>query len=132
MSNTKQIIKFNTFNVRNTQTGKSARVHYSLDNRTDGRKCVTIYDRDYGHALAGMFGESVYKNDTDSMTDYFDKGTVRLFENHPLYAAAREFVETTMAAYNAKRAAKWAAKVRAAKPRVRIVEGKFVRAQIAA
>lgn len=132
MSKTKQIIKFNTFNIRNTVTGATARVHYSLDNRTDKRQCVTIYDRDYGHALAAIFGDSSYKNDTDSMTDYFDKGRVVLFDNHPLYAVARAHVETTIAAYNAKRSAKWAVKVRAAKPRVRIIEGRFIQVRMAA
>ena len=32
---------------------------------------------------------SDYENDTDSQTDYFDKGRVRLVEGHPCYAAAR-------------------------------------------
>jgi hypothetical protein len=82
------MIKFNKFNVTNG-TDK-ARVHYSLDNRTDRRECVTIYSKDYGHQLGRVFcGDDGYKNDTDSMTDYFDKGRVVLFADHPLYAAAR-------------------------------------------
>ena len=82
------MVKFNKFNVTNG-TAK-ARVHYSVDNRTDGRKCVTIYAKDYTDGL-GAFPElrDAYKNDTDMMTDYFDKGRVVLFEDHPLYAAAR-------------------------------------------
>lgn len=71
-----------------------ASVFYSLDNRVDGRQCVTIYSRDYGHALCDIFGRDVYKNDTDTMTDYFDKGRVVLFSDHPLYAAARTRAET--------------------------------------
>ena len=66
-----------------------ARVHYSLDNRTDGRACVTIYAKDYDRALGHVFAGDEYKNDTDSMTDYFEKGRVVLFADHPLYAAAR-------------------------------------------
>ena len=33
-------------------------------------------------------------NDTDTMTDYFDKGRVVLFEDHILYAKARERAES--------------------------------------
>jgi hypothetical protein len=69
-----------------------ARVWYSLDNRMDGRKCVTIYAKDYGHELGAMFNEE-YENNTDLMTDYFDKGTVRLFESSPHYKDARKRAE---------------------------------------
>lgn len=87
------MIKFNKFNVTNG-TDK-ARVHYCLDNRTDGRECVTIYSKDYGHQLGHVFnGCDEYKNDTDSMTDYFEKGRVVLFADHPRYAAARAKVAT--------------------------------------
>ena len=82
------MIKFNKYNVRNTKTNEKARVHYSVDNRVDGRKCVTIYSKDYGHTLGNLIDDS-YINDTDSMTDYFDKGRVVLFEGHDLYEAAR-------------------------------------------
>ena len=73
-----------------------ARVWYSLDNRTDGRKCVTLYAKNYGHELGAMLpGE--YENNTDMMTDYFDKGKVRLFENSPFYTAARKRAESNEA-----------------------------------
>jgi hypothetical protein len=82
------MIKFNQFAVTNGTT--KARVHYSLDNRTDKRACVTIYAKDYRGGLGVMFDE--YQNDTDFQTDYFDKGRVVLFEGHPLYAEARKRV----------------------------------------
>lgn len=66
-----------------------ARVHYSLDNRADKRECVTIYAKDYTGELGQIFQAGEYHNDTDLMTDYFDKGRVVLFTTHPLYAAAR-------------------------------------------
>ncbi len=66
-----------------------ARVHYAVDNRIDGRKCVTLYAKDYDRALGAIFTND-YKNDTDMMTDYFDKGKAVIFESHPYYAAARE------------------------------------------
>lgn len=96
-------IKFNQFNVTNGSV--SAKVHYSLDNRTDGRKCVTIYAKDYGHALGRVIGDS-YVNDTDTQTDYFDQGRVVLFEGHALYAAARARAELNAAKWDAKMAAK--------------------------
>lgn len=84
------MIKFNKFNVTNGQI--KARVHYSLDNRIDHRKCVTIYAKDYSGVLGDLF-DTEYRNDTDMRTDYFEKGRVVLFENHPLYGVARSSVE---------------------------------------
>lgn len=87
------MIKFNKFNVRNTETNSKSRVHYSLDNRVDGKKCVTIYAKDYSNNLEEMFSES-FKDDSDPMTDYFEKGKVVLFEGHDLYQVARNHVES--------------------------------------
>lgn len=75
------------------KNGIKARVSYNLDNRVDGRKCVTIYAKDYDRSLGRIFQE-LYKNDTDTQSDYFDKGRVTLFEDHPMYKAVRIFVET--------------------------------------
>ena len=86
------MIKFNKHNVIDTETKIKARVLYSLDNRIDGRKCVTIYAKDYDRSLGKIFNE--YENDTDTMTDYFDAGRVILFEDHPLYKQARERAES--------------------------------------
>lgn len=83
------MIKFNRYNVSNGKI--KARVHYSLDNRIDKRKCVTIYAKDYSDALRNLFA-SEYKNDTDIQIDYFEKGKVVLFEDHPLYTVARNKV----------------------------------------
>lgn len=85
------MIKFNKYNVTNGKI--KARVHYSLDNRIDRRKCVTIYAKDYSDSLGKVF-ESEYQNNTDMRTDYFEKGKVVLFENHPLYTVARSSVES--------------------------------------
>ena len=82
-------VRFNKYHVTNGTT--KARVFYSLDNRTDGRKCVTIYAKDYDRSLGRLFDE--YQNDSDSMTDYSDQGKVVLFEDHSLYAAARKRAE---------------------------------------
>jgi hypothetical protein len=94
-------IKFNKFNV--TDGTDKARVWYNLDNRYDGRKSVNISDKDYGHALSRVFAEIDvnYRNETDTMTDYFDKGRATIFEDHPLYVQARAHVEALEAARGA-------------------------------
>lgn len=100
-------IKFNQYHVTNGTV--KARVWYSLDGRTDGRKCVAMYSKDYGHALGKIFSGDEYRNDTDISTDYFDKGRVVLFEDHPVYADARARVEEIIAAREARYAARAAA-----------------------
>lgn len=87
------MIKFNRYNVSNGT--QKARVFYSLDNRIDGRKCVTLYSKDYGRQLGEIFPDN-YKNDTDIQTDYFDKGRVNLFEGSPHYSAARTRAEAIL------------------------------------
>jgi hypothetical protein len=94
------MIKFNIYNVSNGTS--KAKVWYSLDNRIDGRKCVTIYAKDYSNELGNVFMEGEYENRTDTMTDYFDKGKVVLFEDHPLYAAARARAEANLEKQRAK------------------------------
>ena len=86
-------MKFLKFCVANGTA--RAKVHYSLDNRADGRKCVTIYARDYSRTLGEIFAAE-YVNDTDSQSDYFDKGRVTIFEGHALYAAARDRAESIL------------------------------------
>ena len=85
-----QGIKFNKFNV--ALGAIKARVFYSLDNRIDNRKCVTLYAKDFGHTLRKILGDA-YENKTDLQSDYFDQGKAVLFESHPLYAAARTRAE---------------------------------------
>lgn len=81
------MIKFNKHHI--AANGLKARVHYSVDNRIDGRPCVTLYAKDYNDSLCKIF-KAEYKNDTDINTDYFDAGSVTLFADHPLYAEARQ------------------------------------------
>jgi hypothetical protein len=106
------MIKFNQFNVVNSANGAKAKVHYSF--QSYGGDHVTIYDKDYGRDLAKVFAdvEAEYRNDTDTMTDYFDKGSVVLKPDHPLYAAALERCKLNEKKWEAKaaaRKAKWAA-----------------------
>jgi hypothetical protein len=70
-----------------TDGAKKAKVWYSKNNRSDGRDCVTIYAKEYGNDLGSIIPDG-YINRTDTMTDYFDKGKVTLFADHPYYQAA--------------------------------------------
>lgn len=86
-------IKFNKFHV--AANGIKAKVRYSLDGHCNGRACVWIFANDYSGALGKIFAE--YVNATDTQSDYFDKGRVVLFADHPLYAAARVTAEAATA-----------------------------------
>lgn len=97
------MIKFNKYNVTNG-TDK-AKISYSLDNRADRRSCVTIYAKDYDRSLGRIFADE-YTNNSDMMTDYFEKGRVVLFDDHPLYAAARSQAQAVANAWDAKMEAK--------------------------
>lgn len=85
------MIKFNKYNVTDLDTKVKAKVFYSLDNRIDGRKCVTLYAKDYTRNLGKIFKN--YVNETNSMIDYFEKGKVVLFEDNTYYAEARKRAE---------------------------------------
>lgn len=81
----KKEIKFNMHNV--VCESEKTRVHYSLDNHVSGKPCVTIYAKDYSGSL-NMF--SNMENNSELMTDYFEKDRVRLFENDAYYTEARK------------------------------------------
>jgi hypothetical protein len=83
-----KMVKFQKHYVTNGQI--KARVHYSAFRMvTTGQECVTVYARSYedGNKLAEILGET-YENNTDIMTDYFEKGRARIMKGDPLYEAA--------------------------------------------
>lgn len=78
-----------TFNKHNVTNGtKKARVFYSINGRTDGRNCVTIYAKDLTANLKAIFADAV--NNTEVNTDYFETSKITLFETSLFYAAALE------------------------------------------
>ncbi len=77
-------IKFNKFNVSDGTT--KARCHYSVNGRSDGRKVVTIYAKDYGRTMTAIFDNA--RNDTDSQQDVFRTDTMDIFSDDPMYPAA--------------------------------------------
>lgn len=79
-------IKFNLHNVQDVTTGEKVRVHYSHNALTNGKTAVTLYAKDYSSSLAGIFQN--VENDSDIMTDYFEKDRVRIYSDSPLYPYA--------------------------------------------
>ena len=82
------VIKFKKYYV--TDGKIKARIHYSAFQMiTTGQDCVTLYAKSHadGQALAKILSEG-YENNTDTQTDYFEKGRVRILADSPLYAAA--------------------------------------------
>lgn len=83
-------IRFLKHSVTNGAT--KARIHYSAFRMvTTGQDCVTLYAKSFddGRKLAQIF-DAGYENDTDSQTDYFEKGRVRILAGQPLYEAAKQ------------------------------------------
>jgi len=67
-------------------------------------KAVTLYAKGYedGNAL-GLLFPAGYVNNTDSMTDYFERGRVTFFEDSPFYAVALARAEANEVARLARR-----------------------------
>lgn len=78
-------VKFQKYYVTNGVV--KARVSYSLTHLNTGETCVTLYANDYSGDLSKVFPNG-YQNNTDIMTDYFEKGKVRIMFGTPLYNAA--------------------------------------------
>lgn len=72
---------FHKYYVTNGST--KARVRYSPSLHINGRKMITLYEKDYGNNLPKVFNG--VQNDTDVMTDYFEDNRYRIFEGDPRY-----------------------------------------------
>lgn len=92
------MIRFNMHNI--TKEDIKVKVRYCLDCHVNSKPCVAIYAKEYGNNLDEIFEEAI--NNTDYMTDLFEKSRVYLFEDHPEYKAARAIAEKV----EAKRLAK--------------------------
>lgn len=70
-----------------------ARVWYCLNKDPSGKERVSIYAKDYsdGSRLQQVIPDC-YRNDTDSATDYFEKGSCELSSDHPLFEKAKAMV----------------------------------------
>lgn len=87
-TNKTESIRFFWNGIKVNGGNKLIRCFYSLDNsaRQSG-PCVNIYAKGYGAELPrDLF---TVRNETDSMTDYFDTDSATLTPAHPLYKYAR-------------------------------------------
>ncbi len=73
---------------QNEATGAKARCWYNRANLIKIGDAVTVYAKSYREDLAAVFGTA--ENDSDMMTDYFEKDRVRILPNNPLFARACE------------------------------------------
>lgn len=65
---------------------------YITPGKPETQDCITIYAKDYSRDLGKIFGTD-YKNETDIMTDYFDKGHMRIFPASRFWTFALTQVE---------------------------------------
>ena len=73
---------------------------------------LTIYAKSHGGFSAEVAEEFSIENNSDSITDYFEKDRIRVLPGHPLYAAVKAAVAAQTAHFDrmqAKRTARWAA-----------------------
>ena len=85
------VIKLKKFYCQN-DNGAKVRCWYSYGKLIDGRACVTIYAKEYGKQLSNVFDADRVSNETEIMTDYFEKDKVRIFEDDKLWEAAFNLV----------------------------------------
>jgi hypothetical protein len=65
--------------------GKYTPAYYSKGALVDGRVCITVYAKSILDNLPAELGQ--IQNNTDTMTDYFEKDRVRFFEGSAEFAA---------------------------------------------
>ena len=100
MIKNKSNIKF-YYNGIKVDGGKLIKCHYSKGNLTNHPETtITIYASDYGHVLPTTLNP---QNDTDIMTDYFDKDRARVAIEHPLYKEIHEAYMKQQARYMKQR-----------------------------
>lgn len=80
------MIKFNKYHVTNGEI--KARVKYNHSVLINGKECVTLYAKDWDRSLGKIFKE--YQNDTDSQSDYFEQGLVRIYKDSPYFEIAKK------------------------------------------
>lgn len=82
-------IRFFSNGIRINGARELCKVFYSVDNRCDGKECVTIYERSDNYHQRIPSDLFCIENDTDIMTDYFDNDSAEVFPDHPLYPFIR-------------------------------------------
>ena len=92
------MIKFQKHYVTDGTT--KVKVRYWINERSE-KPSVEIYAKEYGYELDSLFGDLSFNN-TDTMTDYFEKSHVKIHEGHPLYDQAKARAEQNAADWEAR------------------------------
>jgi hypothetical protein len=79
--------------------GRLQRAFYSLGGLIPKypAETITIFARDYDHFSAGVRAAFKVENDSDMMSDYFERDHIRVLPDHPLYSEVRGAYEAMMA-----------------------------------
>jgi hypothetical protein len=91
-------MKFMRFYVESDE-GKRVKCDYSYGKTPDGREYITIYAKEYGPQLRFL---PACENNTDTMTDYFEKDRVRVYESDGLYPEVKARFDLNYAADKAR------------------------------
>ena len=86
--------------IKDGRGAKLQRAHYSMGQLINYRAgTITIYGRDYSGFSEKVRECFAVQNDTDTQVDYFDKDTIRVIPQHPLYAAVKAAFDAQQARY---------------------------------
>ena len=81
-------IKLRRYYCQNTDTGKKVRCWYSRGSLRTAPDAVTIYAKSHCDSLADVFPPDRIKNETEILTDYFEKDRVHILPGDPLWNEA--------------------------------------------
>lgn len=89
--------------IKDAKGAKLQRAHYSMGQLINfPAGTITIYGRDYSGFSEKVRECFAVQNDTDTQVDYFDKDTIRVIPQHPLYAAVKTAYDAQQARYAAR------------------------------
>jgi hypothetical protein len=81
-------MKFQVHGIKTARGLEKAR--YMLSTLTNGRTCITVCADGYTGFSGEVREAFAVKNDSDIMTDYFEKDSFRVFPDHPLFHEVAE------------------------------------------
>jgi hypothetical protein len=79
-------IKANGGKLQKAHFSKGNLVAWAMEKYGFDSETITIYAREYTGFSAEVKEAFTVENDTDTMTDYFEKDRIRVKKDHPLYA----------------------------------------------
>jgi hypothetical protein len=95
------MLKFNMYNITDTETGLKVKVRYMHTKDIHGKMRVWILEDGYSRKLFKLFDNA--KNDSDGMTDYFEETRVIFYEGHPYYDEILKVLERYNASLEKRR-----------------------------